>query len=94
MNRSLYGWLVKGIMAVMRHEIKVPQQGYTTEYVTITKLYVGVGDTIKEGMPIYEMESDKTTADVNSLYSGTVAEILKNQGDEADVGETVMIVEE
>ena len=78
----------------MRHEVKIPQQGYTTEYVIITKLYVDVGDEIQEDIPIYEMESDKTTADVNSPYSGTIVEILKNEGDEADIGETIMIVEE
>ena len=42
------------------------------------------------------MESDKTTANVNFPFNGTVVDILKNQGDEADVGETetVMILKE
>ena len=76
----------------MRYEIKIPQQGFTTEYVSITKWHVGVGDEVKEGMPVCEMESDKATMDVESLYSGKVVEILKNEGDEANIGETVLIL--
>ena len=77
----------------MKYEVKIPKQGFTTEYVTILKWHVSVDDKVKEGMPIYEMESDKATMDVESPCTGKVAEILKNEGDEADVGETVMVIE-
>ena len=77
----------------MKYEIKIPQQGFTTEYVTIRKWHVGAGDEIKEGMPIYEMESDKATMDVESPCTGKVEALLKNEGDEANIGETVMIIE-
>lgn len=77
----------------MKYEVKIPQQGFTTEYVTIRKWYVGIGDEINEGTPIYEMESDKATMDIESPCSGKVAAILKEDGDEANVGEAIMIVE-
>ena len=77
----------------MKYEVKIPKQGFTTEYVTILKWYVGIGDNVKEGMPIYEMESDKATMNIESPCTGKVTAILKNEGDEADVCETVMIVE-
>ena len=77
----------------MRYEVKVPQQGYTTEYVTIAKWHISVGDEIKEGMPIYEMESEKTVMDVASPCSGRVAAILKDAGEEADIGETIMLID-
>ena len=77
----------------MKYEVKIPKQGFTTEYVTISKWHVGIGDNVKEGMPIYQMESDKATMDVESPCAGKVAALLKNEGDEADIGETVMVVE-
>lgn len=77
----------------MRYELKVPQQGETTEYVTITKWSVKVGDTIKEGDEIGEMESSKTTAPIEATVSGTVVELLKAEEEEADVGEVIAIIE-
>ena len=74
-------------------EIKVPFQGEVTEYVTITKWSVGVGDEIKEGDEIGEMESDKTVAPIVATCDCKVAELVKAEGDEADVGEVIMLVE-
>ena len=78
----------------MRHEIIIPHQGFTTEYVTISKVYVKTGDQVNEGMPVIEMESDKATMDVESTCNGKVVSVLKNEGDEANVGETIIVVEE
>lgn len=77
----------------MRYELKVPQQGETTEYVTITSWSVAVGDSVKEGQEIGEMESAKTTAPIECLYNGTIAELCVAEGDEADVGEVIAIIE-
>ncbi len=77
----------------MRYELKVPQQGETTEYVVIASWSVAVGDTVTEGQEIGEMESAKTTAPIECLYSGTIVELCKEEGDEADIGETIAIIE-
>jgi pyruvate/2-oxoglutarate dehydrogenase complex dihydrolipoamide acyltransferase (E2) component len=77
----------------MKFEVKIPQQGFTTEYVTLTKIYVAEGDSVKEGMPLCEMESDKATMDIESSFSGKVASILKSEGAEANIGEVIMTIE-
>lgn len=77
----------------MQYEVKIPQQGFTTEYVTLTKIYVKEGDIVKEGMPLCEMESDKATMDIESPFSGKVGSILKNEGDEANIGEVIVTIE-
>lgn len=77
----------------MRYELKVPQQGETTEYVTITSWSVAVGDAVKKGQELGEMESAKTTAPIECLFDGTIAELCKAEGEEADVGETIAIIE-
>lgn len=77
----------------MRYELKVPQQGETTEYVEISEWFVKVGDVVKAGQEVGEMASAKTTAPIECPFDGTVAEILKDAGDEADVGEVIAIIE-
>ena len=77
----------------MRYELKVPQQGETTEYVTITGWSVAVGDTVKEGQEIGEMESAKATSPIECLFNGMVVELCKAEGDEADIGETIAVIE-
>ncbi len=77
----------------MRVEIKVPQQGETTEYVTIISWSVSEGDVVTEGQEIGEMESAKTTAPIESPASGTIIELLKQEGDEADIGEAIAVIE-
>ena len=77
----------------MRYEVKVPQQGETTEYVVISKWSVSVGDEVKVGTELGEMESSKTTAPIESPFAGKIVEFLKEEGDEADVGEVIAIIE-
>lgn len=78
----------------MRYEVKVPQQGETTDYVVISKWSVSVGDEVKVGTELGEMESSKTTAPIESPFAGKVVEFLKAEGDEADVGEVIAIIED
>lgn len=77
----------------MQYEVKVPQQGETTEYVTVSKWNVKVGDEVKKDEELGEMESAKTTAPIVSPYTGKVVAILKEEGDEADVGEAILVIE-
>lgn len=77
----------------MRYEVKVPQQGETTDYVVISKWSVNIGDEVKAGTELGEMESSKTTAPIESPFTGKIVEILKEAGDEADVGEVIVVIE-
>lgn len=77
----------------MNKTIHVPQLGFTTQYVTISKWYVKPGDQVNEGQVILGIESEKTAMDVESSYSGVVLELLKSEGEEADVGEAVLVLE-
>lgn len=77
----------------MQYEVKVPQQGETTEYVTISKWNVNEGDVVAKNDELGEMESAKTVAPIVSPYDGKVVSILKAEGDEADIGETLLVIE-
>jgi pyruvate dehydrogenase E2 component (dihydrolipoamide acetyltransferase) len=77
----------------MKKNVIIPHQGFTTQYVTIAKWHVKPGDSVREGAPLLAIESDKSAFDVESPYAGTVLEVLKPEGEEADVGETILIME-
>jgi pyruvate/2-oxoglutarate dehydrogenase complex dihydrolipoamide acyltransferase (E2) component len=77
----------------MRIGVKIPHQGLTTETVTIAQWYVKVGDAVREGMPLLSMESEKATLDVESPGTGVVTALLKQESEEAAVGEIVAYIE-
>jgi pyruvate/2-oxoglutarate dehydrogenase complex dihydrolipoamide acyltransferase (E2) component len=46
-----------------------------------------VGDTVKEGEPLYELSSEKLTQEIESPVSGTLTKIYVNEGDTAANGD-------
>src|SRR5690606_39072653 len=51
-------------------------------------------DKVEKGDPVVELETDKVNVEVNSDYSGVIAEILFEEGDDVSVGETIAKVDE
>jgi pyruvate/2-oxoglutarate dehydrogenase complex dihydrolipoamide acyltransferase (E2) component len=60
----------------------------TTE-VEILKWMIKVGDNIKKGDPIAEIEFEKATTEIEAEVSGVVEEILYKEGDIVDVGSVI-----
>ncbi len=56
------------------------------ETITIASLAVNVGDALAEGDLIASVEADKASMDISSPVSGTVAELLAEEGDVLTVG--------
>ena len=79
---------------IMNVEVRVPQQGQTTETVVISKWLKKAGDEVKKGEMLFETESDKAVLEVESPIDGRLAAILVEAGDEAAIGEAVAIVED
>lgn len=71
------------------HELTVPKMGMDTTEVEILKWMVKVGDSIKKGEPVAEIEFEKATTEIESEVSGTVEEILCKEGDIVDVGSVI-----
>ena len=74
-------------------DIKVPQQGLTTEFVTVSEWFVQEGDKVEQGDILGQFESEKAVLDVEATVSGTVSRILKQEGDEADIGAVLLQIE-
>ena len=56
------------------------------ETITVADLPIAVGDTLEEGDLIASVEADKASMDITAPVSGTVAEILIEEGDVLTVG--------
>jgi pyruvate/2-oxoglutarate dehydrogenase complex dihydrolipoamide acyltransferase (E2) component len=63
------------------------------EEATIVKWHKGVGESFEEGDAIYEVETDKVTQVVEATGGGTLVEILIPEGEDAQVGDAICVVE-
>ena len=66
----------------MAIDITMPALSPTMESGTLAKWHIKVGDTVKPGDVIAEIETDKATMEVESVDEGVVAEILVAEGTE------------
>jgi pyruvate dehydrogenase E2 component (dihydrolipoamide acetyltransferase) len=73
-------------------EVKLPQLGQTMVDGTIVGYLVKVGDKVKKGDVIFEIETDKATVEVESPADGFVRYILAEVGQTLSVGKTILIL--
>ncbi len=70
----------------MSVEIRVPSLGESVTEATVAKWFKQIGETVTADEPLVELETDKVTLEYNAPASGTLAEILVEQGGEVEVG--------
>lgn len=78
----------------MRIEVRMPSLGYDMESGKVSAWLKKIGDTVARGEPIAEIETDKTTVEMESLASGTLVEIVCEEGSESDVGAVIAFIED
>ena len=72
-------------------DITMPALSPTMETGTLSKWLVKVGDAVKSGDVLAEIETDKATMEVESIDEGTVLELLTAEGSEGvPVGQVIM----
>ena len=74
-------------------DIIIPSLGETVDEGKVIKWMKQVGDEIKEGDVLCEVETDKATAEVPSTINGTLKEILIEEGATVPVGQKIAVVE-
>jgi pyruvate dehydrogenase E2 component (dihydrolipoamide acetyltransferase) len=77
----------------MRIEVTMPNLGYDMEAGKVQSWLKAIGDSVERGEPIAEIETDKTTVEMEAMASGTLVEILCEAGTEATVGSAIAIIE-
>jgi len=76
----------------MAREVRLPQLGQTMEEGTIVNCLVKVGDEVKKGDVIFEIETDKATLEMESPAEGFVKYILAENDQTLPVGAPLMVV--
>ncbi len=76
----------------MAKEVRLPQLGQTMEEGTIVNCLVKVGDEVKKGDVIFEIETDKATLEMESPTEGFVKYILAQIDQTLPVGAPLLVV--
>ncbi|MDH4238591.1 MAG: 2-oxo acid dehydrogenase subunit E2 [Phycisphaerae bacterium] len=76
----------------MAREVRLPQLGQTMEEGTIVNCLVKVGDEVKKGDVIFEIETDKATLEMESPAEGFVKYILAETDQTLPVGAPLLVV--
>ena len=76
----------------MAQKIILPKQGLQMTEGIITTWLKHEGEEVKEGEPLFEMETDKLSITIDSTATGTVLKLLYEEGDMVPVTETIAIV--
>ena len=71
--------------------IKLPRLGQGMEAGTIVRWLKAEGDDVEKGEPLYELDTDKVTQEVEADSGGVLLKIVVEDG-EVDVGTTIAIV--
>ncbi|MBL7129881.1 MAG: hypothetical protein ISS45_00505 [Candidatus Omnitrophica bacterium] len=73
--------------------VTLPELGEGIDKATVSYWLLEVGKEVKEGDDLVEMATDKAVFNVPSPTSGTLKEIVAQDGVEVKVGETLAIIE-
>lgn len=74
-------------------EVLIPKLGESIQEATITKIFVKIGDTIKEDDLLFEVATDKVDSEIPSPVSGTIKSINCKVDDLLAVGKIAMVID-
>ncbi|MHA1839543.1 MAG: dihydrolipoamide acetyltransferase family protein [Candidatus Ranarchaeia archaeon] len=72
--------------------VRLPKFGETMIEGTITKWLKHEGDPVKKGDPLYEVETEKLTSDVENITEGVLLKILVPEGNTIPVGAPIAVI--
>jgi pyruvate/2-oxoglutarate dehydrogenase complex dihydrolipoamide acyltransferase (E2) component len=76
----------------MATEVLLPKIGFSMNEGTLVEWLVADGEEVKEGQPLYSLESEKSVQEVESPASGRL-KILKEPGQTYTVGTVLGTIE-
>lgn len=77
----------------MRVTITLPNIGMTMEEATIVHFYRRPGESFRAGDPLYEIETEKVSNEIEAMHDGLMVEHCVGEGDIVAVGGSVCVVE-
>jgi pyruvate/2-oxoglutarate dehydrogenase complex dihydrolipoamide acyltransferase (E2) component len=73
--------------------VRVPNMGASTVDVDLIKWHVAVGDMVNVGTILADIESEKTTIELEAEVAGRIDRILVEEGATIEVGTVVCMIE-
>lgn len=73
--------------------VKLPRLGMQMEEATVVHFCVQVGESFVAGDPLYEIETEKVSNEIEATADGVMVEYLVEEGDDVEVGDPVCIVD-
>lgn len=77
----------------MRIAIRMPKTSYEMEAGVVARWLKQAGDAVAEGEPIAEVETEKTTIELESPAAGRLVEITQREGAEVPVEQPIGYIE-
>jgi pyruvate dehydrogenase E2 component (dihydrolipoamide acetyltransferase) len=74
-------------------EFKMPELGENVDSGDLVRLMIAPGDTVAEGQPVMELETDKAVVEVPSNVGGVVRELKVKEGQKVKVGDVIFTLE-
>src|SRR5699024_49710 len=75
-----------------RIEIQMPKMGESVMEGTVIEWTKNIGDSVEEDETLLEISTDKVDSEVPSPQAGTLVEILAEEGETIEVGQTIAII--
>jgi pyruvate dehydrogenase E2 component (dihydrolipoamide acetyltransferase) len=76
----------------MATDVSLPRLGQGMEAGTIVRWLKSEGDKVEKGEPLYELDTDKVTQEVEADASGVLLKILAGEGEEIEVGKRIAVI--
>jgi pyruvate dehydrogenase E2 component (dihydrolipoamide acetyltransferase) len=76
------------------NQVTLPRLGQGMESGTIVRWLKSEGDRVEKGEPLYELDTEKVTQEVEADASGVLLKILASEGDEIEVGKAIAVIGE
>jgi pyruvate dehydrogenase E2 component (dihydrolipoamide acetyltransferase) len=76
------------------NQVTLPRLGQGMESGTIVRWLKSEGDKVEKGEPLYELDTEKVTQEVEADAGGVLLKILASEGDEIEVGKPIAVIGE
>src|SRR5699024_2747724 len=80
-------------MIMAKEEITMPKLGESVVEGTINTWLISEGDHVNKYDPIAEVTTDKVNAEIPSSFTGTITEIVVNEGETVEVDTLICYIE-
>ncbi|HEU4449183.1 MAG TPA: dihydrolipoamide acetyltransferase family protein [Gaiellaceae bacterium] len=78
----------------MANQVTLPRLGQGMESGTIVRWLKAEGERVEKGEPLYELDTEKVTQEVEADAAGVLLRILAGEGEEIEVGKAIAVIGE